>query len=264
MSNRTCNYMNNDDRNERRTRQAVPFQSKELATHNQVDILLRITDSVAGNLRARVINMDTGTDHTPDMDGGTKMALESTLIRTMNALDRIVDDVERFSIKVHEDTQKQAIKVMEAHEAFFRAQERAAAHITRPCVQFPVTIAAVRDGTWACFLGELETQHAIVGQGATPELAREAFDQAFAGQTPQRVLDWANKVTNETKPKETNENQLDAGTDKSDAGTPPSGKNSHSNRKPHGPGSVSGAKQARQNRKRNGKSGFGSGPQSPS
>lgn len=204
--------------------------SKEYVTGSHLHMLLNVIDSLCHNLRAPSFD-DQSAPIIHKLDGGVKMAVESTIIQACNAIDRIMEETARFSAKYAQHAEKKVLESIQANLDSLEAQAKAAAHIIRPCVRFQPRLVRVTDGTFACYLGDVENGTAIVGQGSSPEAALEAFDQVFLGRMPESMKQWAESKTNQDKtipPEEQNAKQerpMDTGTGDKTSATPSAGRN---------------------------------------
>jgi hypothetical protein len=214
-----------DGQNQRRggnRTQPIPIQTKEYTTGAHLHMLTQVIDLLCHNLRAPSFD-DQGAPVRQDMGGEVKLALESTVIKTCYAIDRIVEETSRFDVTNSINAENKVTEMLQANVNFVNAQTKAAKHILRPCVRFQPKLVKLTDGTFACFLGDLSTGHAIVGQGATPEAALEAFDQVFEGKTPKEMIQWIEQKTSNARypaPEINDETELDGeriGTDEEPA-----------------------------------------------
>jgi hypothetical protein len=225
-------------------------QPKEIATHNQVAILMGIVDGLSHILRAPAFD-PAGNPVDQKLDGGVKCSLEGTLIKTLTQLDFIVDERGRWNVSEQLKTEKAAREAVQANRNFLRAQTAAVAHIVRPCVRHQPSLVKITDGTYAAILGDMEDMaNCIIGQGRSPEEALKAFDKIFSGRVPEHVRKWAGTPTqpeNEKKPNE-QPNKLDPRISQPPAGTPPGGKVSDSDSRKLVRRRLYGPKQTRTNR----------------
>ncbi len=177
----------------------VPIPSRDSVTAIQVNTLLTIVGTLSHAL------MQATTSDGGETDGGTKLAVESTLIGVLNRLDGIVDDVGRWNVATLEALEKKCHAVYDNHLLLMVEQKKAVEAMQAPHRNCNPTLVHLDNGQWAAVLGDLRTPgQAIVGLGDTPQNAIEDFDLVFKGkQTQPNVI---------IEPP--NEKPVDPGTDK--------------------------------------------------
>jgi hypothetical protein len=183
----------------------LPFPQRDIVTSNQITNLIHI-----GGFALRALEGATNFISNPDnpqLDGGCKMAAESTFIRTMGLLDEILADSDRWSFKIQNSLEKNLELMYIQNTQLIAEQTKAAAQISLPhFIYRPSLIKLPISGEWVAHLGPLEDiERSIVGIGPTPKQALEVFDSMFTGgPLPDHIISWLAErelKENKSKPK---------------------------------------------------------------
>jgi len=112
-----------------------------------------------------------------------RIALENTLIKACDRLDKILSDDRRWSIDYQMGLEDEFKKSHAANLAFLESQRDAAAEVASPHFQHRPKLAKSQDGQlWVAILGdEKDLPNAVVGMGRTPDEALREFDKNFQG-----------------------------------------------------------------------------------
>ena len=112
-----------------------------------------------------------------------RIALENTLIKACDRLDKILSDDRRWSIDYQMGLEDEFKKSHANNVAFLEAQRTAAEEVASPHFQHRPKLAKSQDGQlWIAILGdENDLDNAITGIGRTPEEALQEFDKNFQG-----------------------------------------------------------------------------------
>lgn len=174
----------------------VAYLHRDLSTQNQVHILLSITGSLLPVLM-RYEDTDGSIPGKPiSTDGGVYMAAESTFVKACGRLDDIMSDESRWTPEFQLALEKQLGESHKASMETYAAQLSAAkaqleaskAHkssvelITTPHFLYHPKLVQLTDGTYAAFLGDIETpEFGLIGIGRSPGEALRRFDDVFNG-----------------------------------------------------------------------------------
>jgi hypothetical protein len=235
---------NDNNNNDQNVNQRAPFSipSKETVTGIQIGNLLNVVDCLANNLRNRPVGINSGAIpmEESELDKGVKFALETSVIRALTVLDSVVDNAHRWNVDRLDRMERAAEKYIKANVKFLKEQAASAAHIRRPCFRFQPRLVKVTDGSFAAFIGDMDSGQAIVGQGQNIEEALRNFDSVCNGKTPKAMTEW---VEQQQQIKNEHNTQVDPGTIDAVIETPSGGKNAGRNRRKSARRRLSGAKQ---------------------
>jgi hypothetical protein len=112
-----------------------------------------------------------------------RIALENTLIKACDRLDKILEDDRRWSLEYQMNLEAEFHKSHAQNLNLLESQATAAAEVASPHFQYRPRIAKSQDGTvWMAILGdENDISRCIIGLGRTPEEALAEFDKKFQG-----------------------------------------------------------------------------------
>lgn len=127
-----------------------------------------------------------------EKDGGARMALENSLITLCNRLDSIISDDRRFSLDPQKHLEAQLSELYARHTAVLAEQEAMMREQNTPHSRHVPKMMKLGDGSWLAIIGSLsDLDNAIIGVGACPAHALEAFDAAFNGKNlPPHIVKW--------------------------------------------------------------------------
>lgn len=204
-----------------------PLPQRDTVTALQINTLLNVIATLTNML---AVPADSEHPHhtKPELDGGSRSAMEASLIHTCARLDTIIEDTSRWSFDTQNSLESAILKNYDQNLAFLKAQTAAAEEITKPHFKYRPAITRLPDGMWVAILGDLaHLDTALVGLGATPDEAVRSFDQEFVGRVPATLVAWLAKreddLANGRKPdefpkpeklKEDKNEQLDTGTNR--------------------------------------------------
>lgn len=176
----------------RRTTHQIILPNRESVNAAQLGLLLQTAQSLVGCLRQP--DTEWNQSNTPSLDGGAKMAIEQSLIRTCARIDAVMTDTTRWGFEVHQQLEKQMTEMYEQNTNLLRAQTRLAEEAVRPSARYRPRLLCL-NGTWTAVLGDLnDIDNAICGVGGSPDEALRAFDEIFAGQIPAHLVNWLRAV----------------------------------------------------------------------
>lgn len=114
------------------------------------------------------------------LDGEAAVAVTTTLIKTCARLDSILDDPTRWSVEAENQILVTLQKTYEQQYQFLKAQTEGAQAITKPQFLMKPQLAALDDGSFIAYSGDISTKGCgLIGQGATPKAAFDDYDAAF-------------------------------------------------------------------------------------
>lgn len=174
------------------------------ATTNALHCLGTTWINVADDVDGPNEDGDFKTAKRPDIDGGVKMAIEHSIVRTLSRLDAIMDDNARWPRFEETAPVRRFISESTGRTKMFSAQRKAAEshNMALQAAQLPhrtfhPTFHKVPDGFEARYCGENFT---LVGRGPSLADALDDFDQAFVGLGDhQTAVEYA-QITDEKTP----------------------------------------------------------------
>jgi hypothetical protein len=179
-------------KNPKRVQQAILMPNREAVNAAQVSLLLNITQSLVGCLRQPETEM--GKEQSPEIDGGARLAIETTIAKTCNRIDNILDEATRWTFENQQAMEKQLSSMYEQNTALLRAQTRLAEEAVKPHARYRPKLYRF-NGVWVAILGDIDDiDSAICGLGDTPQEALIAFDGFFTGQVPEHLASWLQAV----------------------------------------------------------------------
>jgi hypothetical protein len=131
-----------------------------------------------------------------------RIALENTLIKACDRLDKILADDRRWSIEYQMALEAEFKKSHAMNFAFLESQQKAADEVASPHFQHRPKLAKSQDEQiWIAVLGdEKDLNNAVVGMGRTPEEALQEFDKNFQGkETSPEVIAFLKKRIEDQK-----------------------------------------------------------------
>lgn len=164
----------------------VPIQSRDQVTQTQVGTVLSTIATMIPLLHIRHSDDSAGR-----LDGGTLMAVETTLCNACDRLDKILTDESRWGIESHCRLENHLANLYHEHAKTLKLQQQQIYELAKPHIRYSPQIGRLTDGTWIAFLGDIEDlNNAVVGVGGCPAQALEAFDEMFNGNVPSHLLAW--------------------------------------------------------------------------
>jgi hypothetical protein len=153
--------------------QSIP--SRDSSNTTQLSALLGIMQSLQNYL----LLPPQEPGHTPpELDGGALAAASTTFIKTCAKIDELLEDKSRWSLEVQDALYAACIQTQEFQQKFIRTQTESAAILQRPSFQIKPMLVLV-EGGYIAIHGDLTSDGAVIGSGATPEAAMRDFDAAW-------------------------------------------------------------------------------------
>jgi hypothetical protein len=154
---------------------ATAIPSRDSSNVTQLSALLGITQA----LQPYLIVYPTEPGHSPpEKDGGIASAAETTFIKTCAKIDDLLEDKSRWSLETQDALYSACIETQEVQQKFIKTQTEAAASLMRPSFQVKPLLVLV-EGGYIAVHGDLTSDGAVIGSGATPEAAMLDFDAAW-------------------------------------------------------------------------------------
>jgi len=201
----------------------IPIPSREQVTQQQMGALLT---SIATLLP--YFHIDHEDWKGGALDGGTKIAVQNTLIGLCERIDSILADAQRWTLDEAQKLETQLGDLYTEHANVLRAQQEQLAYMGKPHVRHGPALFRLADGGWGAILGSLnDLDNSIVGVGGSPAQALEAFDEMFNGRIPSHLQAWIavreEALKNNLTPPNYEKTKLDPGTSR-DSKAPEGGK----------------------------------------
>lgn len=178
------------------------FPNRENVTTGQIQNVLQVCNlAVTGLINPWRGFVDSDGSDNPKQSEA-RIALENTLIKACDRLDKILDDDQRWTIDYQKGLEDEFKKSHAENLKFLEAQRKASEEITTPHFQWRPTIMKSEDGNlFVALLGDPEKPtEGITGIGRTPEEALEEFDKNFRGkQNSPEVLAFLKARSDEQK-----------------------------------------------------------------
>jgi hypothetical protein len=125
------------------------------------------------------------------LDGGTKAAVQTTLIKACSRLDKILDEDSRWSLDSIRTLETHLSGLYHEQAKLIRLQQQQIYNLNRPHMKHNPALGRLNDGSWIAFLGDLnDINNAVIGVGGSPAQALEAFDEMFNGNIPSHLTAW--------------------------------------------------------------------------
>lgn len=162
----------------------IPLPSRESSSNSQLSALLAITHALQPYLICPPQDF-AGQNTQPKIDGGTVVAAANTFVNTCAKIDEILGDKSRWSLEDQDELYEALVEANEANTVFLRTQTAAAASLGRPSYRYRPELVLIKNPGdesryfYAAVYGELTSNGAVIGYGATPEEAYADFDKAF-------------------------------------------------------------------------------------
>jgi hypothetical protein len=182
---------------------SIPFSvpTKEHATGNQISILLDIVGTLTSRLESAEASLSNSSNG-GRLDGEAKIAIETTLIKALTALDSIVEQKGRWDVSNLVQLEKDSRNLIKANIKFLKEQAASTAHVRRPSFRFNPRLVRVKSGGFAAIFGD-DLTTAVIGQGDTIEAALRDFDKVC-----NREFKQTQQIQNENE----QQRKMDAGT----------------------------------------------------
>lgn len=138
------------------------------------------------------------------LDGGTRACIENSLIKTLNRMDDILDDEDRWKPykSIEALGEKEAVTKLRTVEI----AEKLAQDQLRPSTKIATTLVQTQDGQWLTVIQGSPEPGMLYGIGNTPAQSLEDFDSKFTKELndpvpPQTPEQPAQPKAEEAKPK---------------------------------------------------------------
>jgi hypothetical protein len=170
---------------------------REVTTQNQVNTLLGILGMSITALGFSIRDQDDLESSVPQenrrLPGEALVAAENTFINVLERLDAIVKDERRWSSSFQDKIEADYQAAYAENIAYLEAQKKAAQELASPHQQLRPDLVRLQDGSWCCLKGDPKSPGSIIGVGPSPELAVQAFDDAFRGVISPYTQAWLDK-----------------------------------------------------------------------
>jgi hypothetical protein len=168
----------------------IPIPSREQVTQHQIGTVLSSIATLVPFFQLIRYEDDDSLKDGP-LDGGTKVAIQTTLIKACDRLDKILDDDARWSLDTTRTLETHLSGLYHEHAKLIRLQQQQIYNLNLPHVRHNPALGRLTDGSWIAFLGDLDDiNNAVVGVGGSPAQALEAFDEMFNGRIPSHLTAW--------------------------------------------------------------------------
>lgn len=166
----------------------VALPSREHISAMQVTNLLSIFGAM-GNFLIYSANVEE--EKGGKLDGGVRMAAESTLVKVCAKLEEVIDEKPRWTAATYNDLESHLANIYKENARMLGAQAAAYEEVISPHYRLKPSLVKMTDGTWIAFCGDpTNLDNALVGAGVSPQNALEAFDALFKGQIPEHLAKW--------------------------------------------------------------------------
>jgi len=172
--------------------QNVNLPSRDLATQIQLGSLLSVLHAVSGASAMMPHDEEYGGAKGAAKMKEAEVAAENTIVKTLDRIDFILDDVRRWSFDTQETLEDELDKV---YKSITKEHEEKVRHIQKslsPHMVEGARLGRMTDGSFVCWIGSKDDfDNCIFGIGASPRESQECFDQVFKGEIPRSLMDWA-------------------------------------------------------------------------
>jgi len=178
--------------NMQRAQGPIPIPSQEMVTGAQLANLLNVAGFMVRAMEGQAESMfEQGS--VSAIDGGAKMAAETTFVKVCQRIEEIIEDKWRWKTVERDALIVASLDMVRQNTEFLKIQAESAASVLRPSWRLNPALAKLAGGLgWAVVLGDIaDPDNAIIGVGETPEDAYRAFDDLFAGKTNEKMKNWA-------------------------------------------------------------------------
>jgi hypothetical protein len=169
----------------------VTLPSRDNSVSQQMGAVLSALTTL-GALRSMLKDAEVEPAQGGKSDGGTAMAVESSIISACNRLDTMIAESSRWDVTTLGRIEDRMIALYEQQAQMFKAQEKLAVNVSAPHSFMHPGLIRLGDGRWAAVKGDPEQTNSIIGLGDTPAAALENFDAVFRGEpanVPKEYLD---------------------------------------------------------------------------
>lgn len=116
----------------------------------------------------------------PSQDGGVNCAVETSLIKLCDRVDKILEADTRWDLQAHGQLEKKLNEVYSKHLELLETQKEAFEEMTAPHKDVKPTFVLLKDGRWAAMIGDTtDPTKCLVGVGDSAAEALEDFRVKF-------------------------------------------------------------------------------------
>ena len=161
----------------------IQMSTRELTTQQQVSTLLNIAGMMWSAMQGPPASPFEPEAKKPEKTEGW-IAAENCFIKTCAAIERIVDDAQRFDFSFQKKMEDDYAAAMQMNLEYIKAHRDIAVEHASPHAICNPTLVKLADGSYMAVLGNPNSPNdSIAGAGRSPQEALEAFDLAFKGLT---------------------------------------------------------------------------------
>lgn len=178
-----------------------PQMSREGITNLQFSTLLSTLNVVLGGLREVQVE-EKGVPRTDRLDGEAQIALTTTLVKTLDRIDHIVDDNNRWGLDRLIDIERKLNDTLEVQNSYFKAQRETADEQRRPYFILRPELSKTSQGWIAAYGDPAVPESLLCGAGDSPAEAMANFDRAYfrhMTQDEKAVLESFDATDNQTE-----------------------------------------------------------------
>lgn len=170
---------------------------REVLNQMQMDTLLRAAQTLMSALSH--FPDDSDSPHKPSADGGVRMAMDVSLCRILDRIDRVVLENSRWEVDSLKSVEEKLGALYESQRELLEIRKIVESQALAPHMKYKPVLMRVPDG-WIAVYGDANfLDKSVVGYGETPALALKCFDLLFEGEVPQGLTDWITKQTQNEK-----------------------------------------------------------------
>ena len=156
------------------------FPNREMVTTGQLQNVLHVCGmAITGLMQTAPDDSDSNRPKNSE----ARIAMENTLIKACDRLEKILEDDRRWSIENQMELEGEFRKSHAENLKFLEAQRKASEELSTPHFQWKPVLMKSEDGhIWIALLGDpAKPLEGIMGMGRTPEEAMAEFDKEFRG-----------------------------------------------------------------------------------
>lgn len=159
----------------------INMSTRELSTQQQLHSLLQVAGFMWSAVQGPQNPFEPTESLKPHTGEGT-IAAENCFIRTCAAIEKIIDDTQRWDFSFQKALEDDYSTAMKLNIDYIRAQRDVAIETASPHHICNPSLVRLQNGDYAAVLGNpASAKDCLVGTGKSPREALEAFDAAFNG-----------------------------------------------------------------------------------
>jgi hypothetical protein len=159
----------------------INVSTRELSTQQQLHSLMQVAGMMWSVVHGPPQNPFDDAPLKPQTGEGV-IAAENCFIKTCAAIEKIVDDHQRWGFDFQKQLEEDYSAAMKMNLEYIRAQRDAAIEATSPHHVCNPALVRLADGNYAAVLGNPnDPLNSLTGVGRSPQEALEAFDEVFRG-----------------------------------------------------------------------------------